>query len=76
MLGIPQQHEMGGLNLDGRMKLIFVSLYAVLDQMTTYRCSSPYNVTINMFSLAKYNYYIIDIDIARLDGTRAAAELL
>ena len=28
-----------------------VSLYAVLDQMTTYTRSSLYNVTINMFSL-------------------------
>ena len=43
-----------------------VSLYAVLDQMTTYTRSSLYNVTINMFSLAKYNYYIIDIDRIKL----------
>ena len=71
--------EVYGCTPDGTgvfQRLMGVSLYCALDQIPTYRCSSPYNVTINMFSLAKYSYYYIDIHIARLDGTRAATELL
>ena len=34
----------------------FVSLYCVVDQIPTYRCTSLYNVPISMCSLVKYSY--------------------